>query len=136
MTVSKTRPELGKLDPGQRVIVRRSPNDMRRRPPEERYIPAVVTKAAQVWVTLEQADDGPRPKTWRMRRDTQNEGSNYSSLNASFATLEQHAWDQAAWSALAVLRDHGIELARQSPWHGREIELAELLNSVDPHDTA
>lgn len=131
MTVSKTRPELGKLEPGQRVIVRRSPNDMRRRPPEDRYIPAVVVKAARVWVDLE-GTEGAWKRTWRMRRDTQDEGSQYSGSNARFLTLEQHAWQETRDWALAVLQEHGIDLRNSSPWRGREIELADILAKVDP----
>jgi hypothetical protein len=138
MTDKKTtaaRPKLGELEPGQPVMVRRSPNDMRRRPPEERYIPARVVKAARVWIDLESTDERQFLLTWRMRRDTQDEASQYISYNASFATLDQHAWDQTREWALATLRDHGIDLLRQSPWRGREIELADLLSKVDPNDT-
>jgi hypothetical protein len=138
MTDKKTtaaRPKLGELEPGHPVMVRRSPNDMRRRPPEERYIPARVVKAARVWIDLESTDERQFLLTWRMRRDTQDEASQYISYNASFATLDQHAWDQTREWALATLRDHGIDLLRQSPWRGREIELADLLSKVDPNDT-
>lgn len=123
---AKTRPEPGKLELGQRVIVRRSQNYMRGRPPEERYIPAVVVKVGRVWVDLESVDLD-RPKTWRMRMDRQSEDTGYTGSNASFFTLEQHAWDMAQDQAMRTLRDHGIDLRMGSPWRGREIELADIL---------
>ena len=135
MTTS-TRPELGELTVGQPVMVRRSSNDMRRRPPEQRYIPATVVKVGRVWVTLEGQEPGWRSsRQWRMRLDTQNEASQYSGSNASFLTMDQHAWEETASWAMAVIRDHGLTVESRSPWRGREIELADLLAKVDPHDT-
>lgn len=122
----QTRPELGDLTPEQPVMVRRSPNDMRRRPPEDRWIPARVVKVGRVWIDLEGVDDG-WPKTWRMRRDTQSEGTQYSGSNASFATLDQHQWDETMAWARSVLKDNGIDLRNDSPWRGREVELADLV---------
>jgi hypothetical protein len=84
-----------------------------------------VVKAARVWVDLERAD-GLRGN-WRMRRDTQDEGTPYSGSNASFLTMDQHAWTETRDWALAVLKDHGIDLRSNSPWRGREIELADIL---------
>lgn len=121
-----TRPALGTLGPGQEVMVRLSPNDSRRKPPEECYIPAKVRSVARVWVELERVGEG-WPREWRMRRDVQHQGTQYSGSNASFATLEQHAWDETQDWARGVLRDNGIDLRTDSPWRGREIELADLL---------
>lgn len=134
MTTKKTRPALGELTPGQPVMVRRSANDMRGRKDAERYIPATVTKAARVWVDLE-GMEGARKRTWRMRRDTQDEGTQYTGSDASFLTMDQYAWTETRDWALAVLKDHGIDLRSNSPWRGREIELADILAKVDPHDT-
>lgn len=128
------RPELGKLEQGQQVMVRRSLNDSRGRMLEDRYIPARVTKVGRVWVTLE-ATTHPHRGIWRMRLDTQDEGTKYSGSNASFLTMDQHAWDETRDWALATLRDHGIDLRSDSPWRGREIELADHLAKIDPHDT-
>lgn len=135
MSDTGKRPEAGELEPGQPVMVRRDRNDMRGRPPEERYIPAVVVKAARVWIDLE-GMDGSWRRTWRMRRDTQTEGSQYTGSDASFATLEQHAWDEAAHRAANVLRDHGLTVERTSPWRGREIQLADLLAKMAPQSGA
>lgn len=131
MTVSRTRPALGELTVGQPVMVRRSPNDMRGRKGADRYIPARVTKVARVWVTIESTEDSRyRPAVWRMRLDTQDEGTQYSGLNASFLTMDQHAWTETRDWALTVLKDHGIDLRSNSPWRGREIELADILAKV------
>lgn len=127
------RPELGELKPGQPVMVRRSANEMRRRPPEERYIPAQVVKASRVWIELKAAETAPdaqRWMTWRMRRDTQNEGTQYSGSDASFATTEQHEWDQTQAWAWGVIKDNGLTVEPRSPWRGREQELADLLTKT------
>ena len=118
-------------------MVCRSPNDMRRRSPEERYIPAVVVKAARVWIELKAAEDVPDSKrwmTWRMRRDTQDEATQYSGSNNRFVTLDQHAWEETRSWARAVLRDNGIDLRGDSPWRNREVELADILAKASPSD--
>lgn len=131
------RPELGTLTPGQPVMVRRSHNDMRGRPAQDQYIPATVVKAGRVWVNLEGQEPGRRlPSQWRMRMDTQDEGTQYSGSNASFATLDQHAWDETRHWALAVLKDNGITLDHQSPWRGREVQLADALAKMTPQTDA
>lgn len=124
---------MGKLWIGQRVMVRRSSNDSRGRKPEDTYIPAVVVKVGRVWVALESERFGqsPRPCVWRMRMDTQDEGNRqYPQGNASFATFEQHEWDMAKREAFQSLRNYGIELNATSWWRGREIELAEIINTA------
>lgn len=105
-------------------MIRRSANDIRGRKPEDRYIPALVSNVARVWVELK-ATDGRG--TWRMRRDTQDEGSQYTGSNASFLTMDQHAWTETRNWAESVLRDSGIDLRLNSPWRGREVELADIL---------
>lgn len=127
------RPELGELTPGQSVMVRRSVNEMRGIKPEDRYIPAVVVKAARVWVDLKRVGKG-WPQSWRMRRDTQSESTRYSGSNASFATMEQHAWDETQTWARGVLKENGIRLDHQSPWKGREVELADLISKASSGD--
>jgi len=125
-----TRPELGELTTGQRVMVRRSSNDSRGREPEGLWIPAVVTKVNRVWIDLETADFEPKQighRAWRMRRDTQDEGTEYSGNNASFFTLDQYAWDQDKAWAISVLGENGIRLDSSSPWRERIVELADLI---------
>jgi hypothetical protein len=120
------RPELGDLTVGQDVVVVRSPNDSRRRKPEENFIPARVVKVARVWIEIQRADGATWP-IWRMRRDTQDEGSDFSGNNAQFVTLEQHAWEEARRWGQGVLQENGITIGLTSPWRGREAELADLI---------
>ena len=107
---------------------------MLRRDATSQFIPAVVTKIGRVWVDLKAAESAPdlqRWMTWRMRMDTQNEATEYSQLDASFATLEQHAWDETLTWARGVLKDQGLRVERDSTWFGREIELADVLSGLD-----
>ena len=120
------RPELGKLEMGQKVVVRQSPNDMRGRPAEERYIPAVVARVSRVWAEMKPV--GGDRRIWRMRMDTQDQATQYSGSNASFATLEQHEWDQSRDWAREVIDSNALTVESRSPWRGREIELAEVLS--------
>lgn len=129
MSEQRKRPELGVLEPGQHVMVRRSPNDARGRKQEDMYIPAVVVKAARVWVDLEALEEG-WPRVWRMRRDTQDEGSQYPGSVARFLTVDQYAWEKTWNWALDVLREHGINLCDSSPWRDRKIELAKMLTNA------
>jgi len=129
---TKKRPDLGELRPGQQVIVRRSPNDQQGRKPSERFIPATVAKVGRVWVELKPDPPlCPWPTRWRMRLDTQNEATQHSGTNASFVTLEQHAWDETQTWARGVLEKHGLTVESRSPWVGREVELALLLLSKE-----
>jgi hypothetical protein len=125
------RPELGELTPGQKVVVYRSHNDMRGRKPEERAIPAEVVKAARVWVDIRKSGENLDEWSiyrWRMRRDTQDEATQYSGSNCRFATLDQFAWDETQRWARGYLREQGIELRRSGPWTGREVELADIIS--------
>jgi hypothetical protein len=64
-----------------------------------------------------------------MRRDTQDEGTQYSGNNDRFLTLEQHAWEETRNWALGVLAENGIDLRHGSAWCGREIELADMITA-------
>jgi hypothetical protein len=120
------RPELGELTSGQKVIVYRSSNDRRRREPDDHTIPAVVVKAARVWVELASTENR---LTWRMRRDTQNEDTPYSGNNARFVTPEQHDWEETRRWALGYLQENGIDIRPGSPWRGREVQLADIVSA-------
>lgn len=133
---TKTRPELGELAVGQSVVVRRSSNDMYRHKSEDAYIPARIVKASRVWIDLEYAGDDNCRGTWRMRRDTQDEGSQYSGRNARFATLDQHQWDITQTWARGVIEENGLTVERDSRWRGREAELAEILVRSDELTTS
>lgn len=123
---------MGTLSIGQRVMIRRSYNDARGRKPEDMYIPAVVAKVGRRYVELEGSRPNPHsnPLRWRMLMSAQRQVSDYSGSNASFATLEQHEWDMAEREAFQSLRNHGIELNATSWWRGREIELAEIIDTA------
>lgn len=124
----KGRPALGELKPGQDVIVVRSPNDQRNRQPDDIRLPAKVIKVARVWVTL---GDPRKPDwsiyRWKMRMDTQDEGSDFSGSNARFVTIEQNEWEETRAWAQGVLREAGVDIRSGSPWAGREVELADFI---------
>jgi hypothetical protein len=127
------RPETGELTNGQPVIVYRSPNDMRGRKPEDRAIPARIVKANRVWIELERADLAESQighRTWRMRRDTQDEGTQYSGSNDRFVTVPQHEWEETLSWARGFLRENGIDLRTGGKWYGREVELADIISAA------
>jgi hypothetical protein len=64
---------------------------------------------------------------WRMRMDDQHEGSDYSGSNASFASKDQHAWDETLYWARGVLKEAGLRIEPRSPWADREVELADII---------
>ena len=120
---------MGSVAQGDRVMVVRSMNDMRRRPSNECYIPATVTKAARVWLELEEVTPvGRYPRTWRMRRDTQKDGSQYPGSSERFVTMDQYRAEVAQHEARAFLSGQGITVEHSSPWRGREVELANILH--------
>jgi hypothetical protein len=105
-------------------------------------IPATVTSAARVWLTITEDETNPpnalRSRTWRMRRDRQDEGNTqYGTGSASFYTLDQ--WEhrlRVAW-ANDLLGKQGIRIDRDSSWYddaGR-IKLAEILDAALPDTT-
>ena len=128
------RPTLGELKVGAEVFVRRSSNEMRGRDASERYIPAKVTKASRIWIELQEVwaeghtHEFITPRTWRMRRDKQDEGTQYPDSDASFVTPAQREYDDRASEARSYLAEHGIRVERGS-WYGREVELADLLRA-------
>ncbi len=122
------KPPLGELKVGDTVWVRRSPNDMRRRTEDEAWIEVEITKASRVWIEMRKPGVNDWSiYTYRMRRDTQNEGSQYSGNNASFWTKEQKQWRVDSVKADRFLKEQGIEIRYGSSWSA--IELAEVLAS-------
>lgn len=107
------RPALGELVIGSPVVV--SLPRQRARVRGEK-VPAEVTAKARVWVTLtETATD--RPRTWRMRLDSQDEGDQmYTQRNAWFRTPEQEIHEDALREARIYLNNQGIWLDTRSPW--------------------
>jgi hypothetical protein len=125
------KPETGELTKDQPVIVYRSANDMRGRKPEDRAIPARIVKANRVWIELTRSDlpeSAIGHQTWRMRRDSMDEGTQYSGSNARFVTIEQHEWHETRAWALGFLRENGIRIERGT-WYDREVELADIISN-------
>lgn len=121
-----TRPALPEsLPTGTPVWVRRSPNASRGNGGSN-YIEARIVSAARIWVKIEAVDGS---QTWRMRRDSQDEATQYSGNNYSFLTEAQYAYRRRLDSATAFLAEQGIRIER-GPWHGRQIELADALRTA------
>lgn len=127
--MNTSRPELGPLKPGDSVFVILSSNASHGRTFAQRSFPGTVTKAACVWVEIETAPPG-YSRHWRMRRDTQDQGSQYLGNNARFATPEQHAYDLAEHEAREYLREQRITVGFTSPWDGRLAELAARIRAA------
>lgn len=124
------RPALGDIKPGDLVYVTSSMNDMRERPRDEYYTPARVTKAARVWITM--VTENRWPRELRMRRDVQNEATQYSGSNAGFVTPEQRAYDETVSVVRRALNDNGIQVDRFGAWSGlqRQAALAAFIRAV------
>ena len=85
---------------------------------------AVITKIGRVWITV-----GKGFRERRFRRDDQTDGSNYGH-RSRFYTRAQWAEHQQQVAAYAFLRNQGIEIRYDSPWHGRETELAAIIKEA------
>jgi len=86
-----------------------------------------VVKVGRVWINV-QPDGVLGDFTYRYRLDTQTDGSPYTSA-ARFYTLDQWEQKQRRDDAVQYLHDQGISIGFDSPWRGREIELADLLRA-------
>lgn len=68
-----------------------------------------------------------------MRRDTQDEGTQYSGSDSSFVTPAQREQDDRLREARTYLEEQDIWIGRSfgdvGPWTGREVELANLLRA-------
>ena len=84
------------------------------------WVPARVVKAARVWLEI---SAGVNLRTWRMRRDTQNEGRD-SYYQARFVTPEQREAEEEIDAADAFLRSQRISLERNSPWFSQSRRIA------------
>jgi len=122
---------------GDTVMVYPSPNDARW---GNEPVKATVTSAARVWVEItENVHAGLGAVCigqWRMRRDTQDQGTQYTGSNWSFMTLEQHAAHQQQLAADAFLKEHAIRPERYSRrsednWPAeRRVKLAAVLRAA------
>lgn len=118
-----------KLDPatievGTEIMV--VPPTYNRRYPAQHILAKVVNKG-RVWITVETAEETARHQTWKLRLDTQHDGSN-SNYKVWFYTLEQYAFREARGAADQFLStEQGIRTEYSSPWHHRSIELARII---------
>jgi len=101
---------------------------------EPNFIPARVTKAARVWLEIEctnyvQSQLGYR--TWRLRRDTQNDGTS-GTYGARFLALDQAEREKQLNAANATLKLHGIDIRYESRWRSpsQRIALAAALEAL------
>lgn len=118
------RPECPALKAGDKVHVVR--------PESERYIPAVVVKAARIWLTIKPADQPDGWREWRMRRDTQAEQTQYPGSQSRFVTPEQAEYDQRMRAVDAVISDANARLdyERRIWTDARRVALADLIISL------
>lgn len=84
-----------------------------------------VVSVARVWVEI-MSTDNRSLRCWRLRLDTQNDGSKYNP-QAWFRTPGQHAYHEARDAANVYLRAQGIQIDHGSAWMDRRIELARLV---------
>jgi hypothetical protein len=110
---------------GDAVLV--IPTSYGHRQARQEPIPAMIVKAARVWLTI--AVEKPYPREWRMRRETQREetGTNYSDR---FVTAEQYEAEQRAVRDLRFLNEQGVVIGPRSPWRDRVSELADLIRKA------
>lgn len=102
---------------------------------EPRLTLARITSQKRVWWEFEEAEPGTysdglprRPRTWRMRRDTQDIASGYSSCDR-FATAEQLQWEDRRRLADNYLRK--IRVDTHSCWipELNDLTLANLIRT-------
>ena len=94
-------------------------------------IHAVIVSAARVWCEVE-STSGSRPRTWRLRLDTQTDGST-STYAVRWRTPAQHRYQEAWHCAEDFLRGQGIDLRHGSPWRDSPNAVIELARLLWPH---
>lgn len=132
------RPELGTVTVGQTVIV--SPAD------RKDDVRATVTKVGRVWIELE-PEDGFVLAYYDCRfRMADQRTANRIGNSTYFYTEAQYAWEQRRNTVQRYLRESGITVEQYvrdrspntpstpGPWHGREIELANLIRAHEGLD--
>lgn len=111
---------MGKVEIGDTVIVK-----IRNDRLDRRY---VVTNVARVWITVRPEGEMRAGRDRRFRLDNQTDGC--PDAMARFYTLDQWADVQRKNEAWAFLRDQGVDVRRDGPWWGREIDLADLIRKA------
>jgi hypothetical protein len=91
-----------------------------------------VVTVGRVWVTTQREDTpGAGHRQRRFRLDTQRDPRSVG-YGICFRTLAQEAVRNRAAAIGAHLDGQGITLKHDSPWKGREAELATLLGWTEP----
>ncbi|MFI8932413.1 hypothetical protein ACIG3E_32715 [Streptomyces sp. NPDC053474] len=95
---------------------------------------ALVTKAPRIWLEMTEAEPraGRTPLTWRLRRDTQDDGGGRHN-RPRFLTSAQHAREQRRTSVDAYLAGAGIRTEHGTLWHTPENRLV-LANLLRAHE--
>lgn len=93
----------------------------------DRIFDATLTVKARVWAEFKATDPGSW-RTWRLRLDTQTDGSGSYHANR-FRTLDQERFHIAVSEADRFIRAEGIRLDLGSPWHSQagSIRLARII---------
>jgi len=92
---------------------------------KESPIPAIIADKARVWATVTRTE-GRYPTSWRLRLDDQTDGSG-SHYAVRFRTPAQHRYHEAYSEAIQYLHDQRLHIELNSPWRGRELELARII---------
>lgn len=134
--MSDTRPELGKMNVGDPVIIIQHPTNNRHHPEP---IEATVTKVGTRLVTITQTNPAnvKNPREWKMRMSTQQVDPQYSHVYR-FVTPEQHAWDLREAEADRYLFEAGLQInTAKIPYIDRRaltFKVANLLRVADGLD--
>jgi hypothetical protein len=117
------RPKLGKLKPGDPVLIRVPGRYV---PDNMRWRRGTVEGVARVWIEV-------RPEGWgrtqRFRLDTQDDGSGRGNRYC-FVTPEQHAYDERVRAARKTLTDAGVRLDYHSPFSRDDAAVCALAERV------
>jgi hypothetical protein len=99
-------------------------------------IEVVVTKAARVWIEMEEINQVPsQRRKWRMRRNMQNDGNGDRYHTDRFVTAEQYAHEQRVEAAETYLRREAKACPDfASPWFQDKERLIALANFLRRHD--
>lgn len=110
---------------------------------DDRVYRCVVIEAKRVNLTITEKGGTRR---WHVRRDTGTgstpDQQRYAAGGGMYGwkayTVAQHESMERRIAAFLTLRKHGIDTNSRSPWHGREVELADLLTEyvADAHTHA
>ena len=125
------KPTLGPVAVGDRLLVIGRTYTGHDKDPIE----ATATKIGRAWITLtETSQVRSMARTWRMRLDTQDDGTDGNYLD-TFRTPEQHAWQVRTDTARRDLFDAGIMPSGGSPWGTDETRLLVLADFIRAYDT-